>query len=121
LSEVYEAIIGEKVEVIGKVYELFKCPCCNRNTLSESYDLEKGTGYDICDYCNWEDDGKKLTPSAVLIRVRYLNIEVGFKKIPTFTIKMVIERDIKPLLNTDAKAEFCLYWKMSKNSNDKRK
>ncbi len=57
LSEVYEAITGEKVEVIGKVYELFKCPCCNRSTLSERYDLEKGTGYDICDYCNWEDDG----------------------------------------------------------------
>jgi len=57
LSEIYEAITGEKAEVIGKVDELFKCPCCNRKTLSESYDSKKGTGYDICDYCRWEDDG----------------------------------------------------------------
>lgn len=57
LSEIYEAITGSRIEVVGKVYELFKCPCCYRNTLTELYDIEKGTGYDICDYCGWEDDG----------------------------------------------------------------
>ena len=26
-------------------------------TLTELYDKNVGTGYDICPYCNWEDDG----------------------------------------------------------------
>ncbi|MDE5781345.1 MAG: hypothetical protein K2I03_07670 [Lachnospiraceae bacterium] len=25
--------------------------------LTEEYNLDEGTGYDICPYCNWEDDG----------------------------------------------------------------
>jgi len=80
LSEIYEAITGEKAEVIGKVDELFKCPCCNRKTLSESYDsVIIAVGRTMARL--------KLIPTAVLIGVRYLNIEVRFKKIPTFTIK----------------------------------
>jgi hypothetical protein len=59
LSEVYEAITGEEVEVFGEVFDLYQCPCCGRLTLSELYNVDKGTGYDICDYCNWEDDGTK--------------------------------------------------------------
>jgi DNA-binding ferritin-like protein (Dps family) len=57
LSEVYEAITGEKVEIVGDVSELFECPCCKRKTLTEVYNADEGTGYDICDFCNWEDDG----------------------------------------------------------------
>ncbi|MBU2714243.1 CPCC family cysteine-rich protein [Zooshikella harenae] len=57
LSELYEGMTGKKVEVIGDVAEMFRCPCCNMKTLSEVYNQEEGTGYDICDYCNWEDDG----------------------------------------------------------------
>jgi len=57
LSELYEGIIGEKFEIVGDVFELFPCPCCEFRTLSEKYNLEEGSGYDICDYCNWEDDG----------------------------------------------------------------
>lgn len=26
-------------------------------TLTERFNPEEGTGYDICPYCNWEDDG----------------------------------------------------------------
>lgn len=57
LSEIFEAVIGYKVEVIGEVEELFACPCCGFRTLTELHDLNQGTGYDICPYCNWEDDG----------------------------------------------------------------
>jgi hypothetical protein len=39
------------------VEELLPCPCCGYKTLTEQYDIEEGTGYDICPYCNWEDDG----------------------------------------------------------------
>jgi len=59
LSEIYESIMGEIVEVIGEVSELYLCPCCKRKTLTECYDVDEGTGYDICPYCNWEDDGTK--------------------------------------------------------------
>ncbi len=38
--------------------ELFACPCCGYKTLNELYDVEQGTGYDICNVCWWEDDGK---------------------------------------------------------------
>jgi hypothetical protein len=57
LSETYKILVGEEVEVVGSSRELFPCPCCQYKTLFEKYDIEKGTGYDICDYCNWEDDG----------------------------------------------------------------
>lgn len=57
LAEIVHAIIGYEVEVIGKVEELFACPCCGFRTLTELYDSNKGTGYDICPYCKWEDDG----------------------------------------------------------------
>ena len=57
LSDIYEVITDDKVEVIGKADSLFKCPCCGLRTLTELYDVDKGTGYDICDYCRWEDDG----------------------------------------------------------------
>ncbi|SHK23610.1 Cysteine-rich CPCC [Anaerocolumna jejuensis DSM 15929] len=57
LSEIVHAIIGYEVEVIGEVEELFPCPCCGFKTLTELYDLNEGTGYDICPYCKWEDDG----------------------------------------------------------------
>lgn len=57
LSDFYLTLTGEKVEVIGTVQSNFACPCCGFQTLSEVYDIQKGTGYDICRYCQWEDDG----------------------------------------------------------------
>lgn len=57
LSEFYLTLTGERVEVIGETQKLFSCPCCSFKTLSEVYDIQKGTGYDICRYCQWEDDG----------------------------------------------------------------
>lgn len=57
LSEIVYALTGYEVEVIGEVEELFPCPCCGLKTLTELYDKNIGTGYDICPYCNWEDDG----------------------------------------------------------------
>lgn len=57
LSEVIYAITGYKVEVCGEVEELYPCPCCGFKTLTERFDPKEGTGYDICPYCNWEDDG----------------------------------------------------------------
>ena len=59
LSDLYEAIIGQRVEVIGEVSELFTCPCCGKKTLSELHYPDLGTGWDICPFCNWEDDGTK--------------------------------------------------------------
>lgn len=57
LSEFYLTLTGERVEVIGETQKLFSCPCCGFQTLSEVYDTQEGTGYDICRYCQWEDDG----------------------------------------------------------------
>lgn len=57
LSEIVLAVTGYKIEVIGEVEKLFSCPCCGFKTLTELYDKNKGTGYDICPYCHWEDDG----------------------------------------------------------------
>ncbi len=56
LSEIINAITGYKVEVIGNVENLFNCPCCGFKTLTELYGIDEG-GWDICSYCNWEDDG----------------------------------------------------------------
>lgn len=57
LSEILCAITGYDIEVCGEVEKLFPCPCCGLRTLTENYNLSEGTGYDICPYCNWEDDG----------------------------------------------------------------
>ncbi len=57
LSEILCAITGYDIEVCGEVEKLFPCPCCGLRTLTEIYNLNEGTGYDICPYCNWEDDG----------------------------------------------------------------
>lgn len=57
LSEIICAITGYDVEVCGEVEKLFPCPCCGLRTLTEVYNPMEGTGYDICPYCNWEDDG----------------------------------------------------------------
>lgn len=57
LSEFYLTLTGERVEVIGETQRLFSCPCCGFQTLLEVYDTQEGTGYDICRYCQWEDDG----------------------------------------------------------------
>ena len=57
LSEILRAITGYGIEVSGEVEELFPCPCCGLRTLTESYNPSEGTGYEICPYCNWEDDG----------------------------------------------------------------
>lgn len=59
LSEIISVIIGCEVEVIGQVEDLLPCPCCGLRTLTELYDELEGTGYDICSYCKWEDDGTK--------------------------------------------------------------
>ena len=57
LADVYEALTGRRVEVIGNVADLYPCPCCGLKTLTELYDLNEGTGYDVCRYCWWEDVG----------------------------------------------------------------
>lgn len=57
LSEIIYTITGYEVEVHGEIEDLFPCPCCGFKTLTECYDPKEGTGYDICPYCNWEDDG----------------------------------------------------------------
>lgn len=57
LSEIYEALTGTRVEVVGEVVELLPCPCCHLKTLHELFNADAGTGYDICPYCGWEDDG----------------------------------------------------------------
>lgn len=66
LSDLYEALTGRRVEVLGKPAQLMPCRCCSRNTLHESFDVTRGTGYDICSFCGWEDDGTsdKGTPSS---------------------------------------------------------
>jgi cysteine-rich CPCC protein len=57
LSQVCETISGLRLEVIGEPEARLPCPCCHRRTLDELHDTAVGTGYDICDHCNWEDDG----------------------------------------------------------------
>lgn len=57
LSDVYELITGEQVEVVGVVAKLYPCPCCNNKTLAELHNVDEGTGYEICSFCGWEDDG----------------------------------------------------------------
>lgn len=57
ISEIIRAVTGYEIEVCGEVERLFPCPCCGLRTLTEIYDANEGTGYDICPYCNWEDDG----------------------------------------------------------------
>lgn len=57
LSELHESITGKRYEVVGNIETLFVCICCGYKTLSEKYDESEGTGYDICSYCNWENDG----------------------------------------------------------------
>lgn len=54
LAQLIETIT---VKVEGEVERLYECPCCGYKTLSEKYDSIEGTGYDICPYCGWEDDG----------------------------------------------------------------
>lgn len=63
LSEIIHAITGYEVEVFGEVEELYPCPCCGFKTLTEYFDAKEGTGYDICPYCHWEDDGTTETDS----------------------------------------------------------
>ena len=67
LSEVINTIFGYECEVIGDVTPLFKCSCCGFRTLTEVYDPINGTGFDICPYCGWEDDGTRdfMTYSSV--------------------------------------------------------
>jgi hypothetical protein len=57
LSQVCETIVGARIEVTGVPAPRLPCPCCSRMTLTERYDMDAGTGYDVCDYCGWEDDG----------------------------------------------------------------
>lgn len=57
LSEIICAITGYEMEVYGEVEMLFPCPCCGLRTLTEIYNPIEGTGYEVCPYCKWEDDG----------------------------------------------------------------
>lgn len=63
LSEIIHTITGYEVEVFGEVEELYPCPCCGFKALTEYFDAKEGTGYDICPYCHWEDDGTTETDS----------------------------------------------------------
>ena len=57
LGEIYQALTGVPVIVVGIVEDLHSCPCCGYKTLSERFDPEEGTGFEICRNCNWEDNG----------------------------------------------------------------
>lgn len=57
LAELYGAVTGQRVEVVGETVDLHPCPCCHLKTLHERHNVELGTGYDICPSCDWEDDG----------------------------------------------------------------
>lgn len=57
LSDFIETLTGNKVCVTGDVEDLYICPCCGFKTLTEEYNENIGTGYDICPLCGWEDDG----------------------------------------------------------------
>lgn len=57
LSDIYQALTGARVEVVGDEGTLLSCPCCGYRTLTERFNPKAGTGFDICRYCNWEDDG----------------------------------------------------------------
>jgi hypothetical protein len=57
LSQVCEVISGLRLEVTGEPESRYPCPCCNKRTLSETFNPVTGTGYDVCDHCGWEDDG----------------------------------------------------------------
>ena len=58
ISEILAVLFGVNCEVTGDIEKLYSCPCCGYRTLSEIYDSSKGTGYDICPYCGWEDIGR---------------------------------------------------------------
>lgn len=53
LSSIISKIKKKDIIVIGKVEELYPCPCCGYKTLSEQGE------YDICNICYWEDDGTR--------------------------------------------------------------
>lgn len=57
IAEIIQIVSGHSVEVAGNAEDLYRCPCCGYKTLTEKYDPVEGTGYDICPYCRWEDDG----------------------------------------------------------------
>lgn len=85
LSEIICAVTGYNIEVCGEVEELFPCPCCGFKTLTEIYNLTEGTGYEICPYCGWEDDGTVDTKAYRSINkgsiddYRY-NMQIRFNK-----------------------------------------
>jgi len=56
LGQVYCAITGRRVDVVGECAVLLACPCCSLLTLTERFGVDEG-GHDICDHCHWEDDG----------------------------------------------------------------
>jgi hypothetical protein len=47
----------EAFEVEGDIERLHVCPCCEYHTLLTT------SNYEICDLCNWEDDGT-ITPES---------------------------------------------------------
>jgi hypothetical protein len=52
LSQFFHTILGcDDIEVCGEIENRYTCQCCGYKTLDEI------GGYDICPYCNWEDDG----------------------------------------------------------------
>lgn len=57
LSQIAYLMTGYEIEIVGEVEELFSCPCCRLKTLTELYNELEETGYDICPYCKWQDDG----------------------------------------------------------------
>ncbi|MCR5836060.1 MAG: hypothetical protein K6G88_06120 [Lachnospiraceae bacterium] len=57
LSDMLSLIVDNNITVTGQVEDLYRCPCCGYKTLTELYNKDEGTGYCVCKYCNWEDDG----------------------------------------------------------------
>jgi len=93
LAEMVHAILGYQVEVIGEVEELFSCPCCGFKTLTELFDISEGTGYDICPYCKWEDDG--TTDITSYRSINHGSIEDYRKKIHTNFNRYYIDKWLK--------------------------
>ena len=84
IAEILQIISGHSVEVVGNVEKLCQCPCCGYKTLTEKYNTMEETGYDICPYCEWEDDG-------TLINNSYSSVNHG--TILDYQRRMLIEKN----------------------------
>lgn len=65
---------------------LYKCPCCNYNTLKE-----KPTGtFQICPICNWEDDDVQFNNPDYKGGANFDSLNEHKKKINELNINLII-------------------------------